>query len=217
MANQLSLYNRAIEVLGETRLASLTERRPIRFALDTVWEGGASSTGGVRAVLEMGLWNFAIRTVEASFDPDVTPDFGYRFAFSKPSDWVRTAALCTDEYFRSPLLDYRDEQDYWFCDFNIIYVQFVSNGATYGGDLSLWPESFTQAVATYFASRVVTGHTKDLEKVQLVNEQLRRHLMEARNRDAVNNPTAFPPAGSWVRARGGNDRGDRGSRNTLMG
>jgi hypothetical protein len=53
-----------------------------------------------------------------------------RGAFAKPTDWVDTSAVCQDEYFRVPLLQYADEVGYWFADLDEIYVKYVSDGAT---------------------------------------------------------------------------------------
>jgi len=214
MTTQLKLYNRACQFLGETRLASLTENRIVRFELDDVWEDG-----GVRRCLEAGLWNFAMRSVEVSYDPDVTPDFGYQYAFSKPSDWVRTAAMCSDEYFQVPLLAYVDEQDYWYCDLDTIYISYVSDDSNYGGDLSRWPETFADYAAMYFAVRVAPVLMKNNTRGrQALKKELRRTLIDAKNKDAMNEPVKFPAEGSWSRSRRGNtSRLDRGSRSVLMG
>src|SRR3546814_6155120 len=110
-ATQLSLYNGALRLCGEAKLANLTEDREPRYVLDDVWDDGA-----LRHCLQQGLWNFAMRTVEAEYSPSVEPSFGFRRAFDKPTDWVRTAAMASDEYFRCPLtsLGARDGGGFWF-------------------------------------------------------------------------------------------------------
>src|SRR5258708_823139 len=122
MTDKLSLYNGALtEFLGERKLANLTENREPRRVLDEIWDGGA-----LRYCLEQGLWNFAMRTIQLTYSPSVEPDFGFRYAFDKPTDWVRTAALCVDEFFRCPLLQYNDEAGFWFADIDTIYVRYIS-------------------------------------------------------------------------------------------
>ena len=98
MTDQLGLYNGALRMLGESRLSSLTEAVENRRLLDEVWDDGA-----VNSCLEFGYWNFATRTVQASYDPDATPAFGFTYAYSKPTDWIKTAAIASDEFFRNPL------------------------------------------------------------------------------------------------------------------
>lgn len=106
MASKLSLYNDANLILGERKLRSVSENRPSRRRLDTVWDGG-----GVRYCLEQGLWNHAMETQALSYSPSVTPAFGYIRAFDKPEHWRRTALVSTDEQFIDKLVDYVDERD----------------------------------------------------------------------------------------------------------
>src|SRR5438270_251157 len=78
---------------GERFLASLTEEREPRRLLDQAWASNA-----VRACLEMGQWNFAMRTIQIDYDSGVEPGFGYNRAFPKPTDWVNTTGVCEDEF-----------------------------------------------------------------------------------------------------------------------
>src|SRR5574343_760692 len=128
MATKISLYNNALLLLGERTLASLTESREVRRLLDKVWARPV-----VRECLEAGLWRFAMRTVELTYSPSVEPPFGYRYAFDRPSDLVRTAAVCQDEYLREPLLQYQIEGEYWYAELDTIYVRYVSDDDAYGG------------------------------------------------------------------------------------
>jgi hypothetical protein len=167
----------------------------------------------IKACLEQGLWNFAART--AKFTPEVgfVPAFGYKNQFIQPSDYVRLAAISTDEYFNSSLTRYTDEDGSWYADDSPIYVTYVSNDVNYGGALAKWPESFTTYVETYLATMAggrITG--KDMDE-----KLLRRALVDARSKDAMNEPTKFMPQGNWAQSRGGGTRRDRGSRNNLIG
>ncbi len=214
MATRLSLYNEALRILGERKLASLTEDRPIRRHLDDVWDDQ-----GVRRVLELGFWNFAIRTVKATFSPAIAPEFGFKRGFDKPLDYVRTAALTSDEHFQTPLLEYMDEVEHWFCDLDEIYVRYVSDDNAYGGDLSKWTGAFSNMAAHYFALQVVSFVTKGEEKKDGLQKDFKKSLTTARSQDAMNQPTAFPPTGSWVGSRlfGSQSRRDRGNRGSLTG
>src|SRR5260221_1483015 len=100
MTDQHSLYNGALRVLGQRKLAALTEESEPRHLLDDVWGEGA-----VDACLEEGLWNFAIRTARLDYSPSIEPDFGFSRAFDKPTDWIRTAGMAADGYFRVRLTD----------------------------------------------------------------------------------------------------------------
>ncbi len=212
--DKLSLYNGALRVLRETRIASLTEERPARYLLDDVWNDEPIET-----CLEMGLWNFAIKTIKISEDPDETMDFGFRYAFSKPTDWVRTAALSSDEYFTNPLVNYADETNFWYADIDPIFVRFVSNHADYGLNYELWTRLFRVYVHHYLANEIVGVHSTDDEFIKLVAVKTKDALKEAKNKDAMNDPPAFPPAGRWVRSRYSQSgtTNDRGNTRSLIG
>ena len=83
---KLLIYNDALMICGERKLASLTEDREPRHLLDHVWDNN-----GVDACLEQAQWHFAMKTVRLDYDPSVTPEFGYNRAFEKPSDWIITS------------------------------------------------------------------------------------------------------------------------------
>lgn len=211
--SKLSVYQGACLALGERRLLSPTENRESRRALDDIW-----ARDGVGSCLQMGLWNFAMRTIQYDYSPSVEPDFGYQRAFDKPTDWVRTAALCEDEFFKVPLLRYVDEAAYWYADLDTIYVRYVSNDTSYGFDYSKWPQNFTRFVELYFAWSVCERVTGSAEKKRDLERDMEIAKRQAKSTDAMDEATAFPPPGSWVRARQGKGRDlERGSRTQLIG
>lgn len=209
---RLSIYNGALRVCGERRLASLDENRKPRHLLDQVW----TEDNGVAACLEAGQWNFAMRTVRIDHDVDVEPQFGLLYAFTKPDDWVRTSAFCSDERFQVPLRDCKDEVGFWYSDVDPVYVRYVSKDSGFGLDFSLWPPSFIKFVHAHFANEIILDLTSDKEKVALVEVKRKKAVREALNRDAMNEPSQKPPPGSWVGARfgrgtpGSNDGGSSG-------
>ena len=192
-----------------TGLAEATESR---YLLDHVW-----NNGGVNNCLEAGQWRFALRTVELDYTSTVQPTFGLKRAFIKPTDWVITSGMSSDEYFNSPLLEYVDEAGYWYADVDVLYVRFVSNGASYGTNYTSWPAKFADFVAAHFASKIILKLTSDEEKRDSVLSYRKRALLEAKNIDAMGDPTRFPPSGSWVNSRRGGSRRDKGSRHNLIG
>lgn len=194
-ASKLGLYNAALRLIGERSLASLTEAREPRRALDEIYDGALAFC------LEQGQWNFATRSIEATPTASIDPGFGYVNAFLKPDDWVRTVGVCTDAYFREPLLEYTDEAGYWWSDLDDIFIRYVSNGANYGGDLSKWPASYQKFVELYMAVQVCPRLTSSESKSEVLKRDLHRALIEARSRDAMNEASVVLPAGSWVRSR----------------
>ncbi len=200
VATRLSLYNGALRICGDAKLSTITENREPRHLLDDVWDGGA-----LKHCLEQGYWNFAIRTTEAEASASVTPTFGFRYAFDKPSDWVRTAGIASDEYFRCPLsdLEYKDEAGYWFADIETIYVRYVSNDSSYGTDYSKWPESFRNFVEHYLAMQIMPRLKEAKISREDIGKLYRRALIDARSKDCMNEGASFMPQGSWASARHG--------------
>ena len=214
MTTKLLIFNGALRMCGERKLASLSENRQPRHLLDDEWADDA-----VDYCLSAGQWKFAKRTVEIASSVGVTPAFGYTKAFAIPDDFIRTAALCSDPYLRVPLLAYSQEQAYWFADVDPIYVSYISNDASYGGDMSRWPQEFVLFVQAYLAGKIVTALTQDKEQRKQSLGLERKYLLEAKSSDAMEGPSAFPPPGAWVSARLGRGAGrrDRGNRGALIG
>lgn len=192
MTTKLSLYNGALRVLGERKLASLSEDRLPRRLLDDVWDDGA-----VDYCLGQGDWTFATRTQMLEASNAIDPDFGYQYAFEKGSDWVETIAICSDEYFQNGILRYSDETDIIYCDLDTIYVKFTSNNSSYGGDYSLWPETFIDYVETYLASQIC----RTLQQKDFDEKKLERVLREAKNKDMKRKPPQVLPLGVLASSR----------------
>lgn len=214
MTTQLRLYNKALRNLGERRLSAVDENIEPRRILDDIYNDEA-----IKNCLEQGYWNFAMRTQEVSFDPGITPSFGYRFAFTKPDDWVNTYEISTNQYFDPPLLQFHDEGNNWFCDHQTIYIRYVSDDSAYGSDLSLWPETFAEFVGWYLAKEAagqITGTSADDPEIKKGFKDARK---EARSNDVLNQAVKFGPQGSWSGARAGRygGRSDRGNPGSLTG
>lgn len=215
MATKLTVYQGACAALGIRRLSSLTENQLSRREFDGIFERGA-----VRQCLSMGQWNFAIRTVKINYSSDIEPQFGLRRGFVKPDDWVRTTALCPDEYFAEPLtnINIADESGYWYADLDDLYVKFVSDDEQYGGDYSKWPENFSAMVEGFFAKEACLRLTQDKALKDRLDRDFDALLLKAKNTDAMDEGTKFPQLGSWSRARfSRTTRRDRGNRGSLLG
>jgi len=216
---RLKIYNGALLICSDTRLASLSEAREPRYLLDEIW-----NDGGVRYCLEQAQWHFAMRSSRLDYNPAIAPDWGFQRAFDKPTDWVSTSGVFYDEYHRSPLTQYADEVAYWFADQDEMFVKYVSDDDSYGMDYAKWPATFTEYVKAYFASKIVRKLPGGSEKVEDIvhptSGVLARALAVAKNRAAMTQPATFPTRGTWAAARhAGARRGfrDGGNPNSLIG
>lgn len=194
--SKLALYNGALLILGERKLASLSENREPRRALDDAYDDGVSYA------LESGFWNFAMRAVQIDNSASVTPTFGYTYAFTKPSDVVRIHSYGSNETFAPPLLTIVDEPNYWYANIDPLYVRYVSNDTAYGMDLSLWSAMFADYVMHHLAVKTCKRITGKMPDSDLQNRE-RRALARAQSKDAMDEPPGFPPRGSWATSRRG--------------
>lgn len=199
MADRLTIYNSALRALGERSLSSLTEEREPRYELDAIY----SPT--VLYCLEDGAWDFAMRTAQVDASLSVTPEFGYQYAFQKPSDWVRTFQVSPSELLTPPLVasEFTDEAGYWYANVDPLFVKFVSRDVAYGLDLARWPESFAAYVSSRLAWEISARLTSSEDKRQRLEKEMVRLRSNALAKDAINSPVAFAPPGSWSRARTG--------------
>lgn len=201
--SRLQLYNDALLLVGERSLTDLTVVEESRRLLDQVW-----NNGGVDACLEEAQWEFAMRTTRIDYDPSITPEWGYSRAFGKPTDWILTSGVFSDEFCRTPLLRYVDEAGYWFSDLDSIYVRIISNDPGYGGNLGLWPKSFTEFVAAHFGAQLVLKTTNDEARLRLfVNPENPTHsirgraLLKAKSKCAMASPMQVVAQGLWSSSR----------------
>lgn len=196
MASRLEIYRGALRLLGDAHgLSSLTEDGPARLALDNAWQPA------VDYMLAKGLWNFGIRSVELTEDEDVAPLFGYQYAFSKPSDWVRTVSISDDPTFREGYEDYEDETDYWYADPSPLYVRYVSSDEDYGWNIAKWRQPFAKALESYLAYEcglpISSGHGNRNDMFTLFGKLLK----EAKILDAVDERVRMKPEGRLVKSR----------------
>lgn len=217
--SRLVLYNIGLRAIGERSLNTLSDDAESRRLLDEVWSSGNGTSGNsaVRYCLEQGFWKHAMRAVELGADSGVSVEFGFSYAFAKPSDFVKLDMLSGDETFSTPLGRYEFERDNIFADVDPLYMRFVSDHADYGGDLTLWPESFTLWAGHWMGMQVAPRLKSDIDMERL-EKRTKQLLADARAKDGVTGPARVPPLGNWASSRFGTSSSfrDRGPRNRLI-
>ena len=120
-------------------------------------------------------------------------------------------AICSDEFFKSPIYNYPDENNFWFCDLDTIFIKFVSDDDEFGRDYSLWTELFRNAVGAKMAKELAISLTKSKSIKDEMKAELKAYLKDAKSLDAMSKPTTFKPPGSWVSTRVLTGRSFRGT------
>lgn len=202
-ADKLTIYNGALNACKSRRITTLTDDVEARYVLDDNWDRDF-----VNNILEDGLWNFAMRTVQIDLDTSYTDPLGGGWnRFDLPSDWIRVAQISSNASFADPDLSFMIEQNYIYSTLSTLYVRYVSNGDAYGNDYSLWPSSFRRYAEAYLGLLSIgrlADADSDFDKLEV---RVQRYLTKARSRDAMKEPTKFPPESPWNRARFGRRTG----------
>ncbi len=192
--DRLGLYNKALRHLGERKLASLTDDSEARYYLDDEYDEA------LLFCLRQAFWNFAIRAASIDASTDITPSFGYRYAFEKPADWVKTLLVSSDQYFNLPLTDYQDEHGYWLSNLTPMYLRYISG--TLGVDPVMFPPDYAEYVGVYLGSLILPRITqKSAPEVEAMEKKVDRFRKVAQANDAIDQPPGHRPLGSWVTSR----------------
>lgn len=187
-------------LLGERKLASLTEAREPRRVLDDIFDQQ------VAYCLERKYWNFGYRSVSIDSSSTITPGFGFTRAFRIPNDWVRTRRLSSSPTLEPPLIQVAEESGYWYANLTPIYVQYNSKDPLYGMNFGLWPASFTDYVAHRFARIAaprIPGKAELLDGPNGLIKQENDAYKVSAAICAMNEAIGFAPQGAWSRSRRG--------------
>lgn len=184
MASVISVCNRALTLLGEAAITSLTENTKAARECNRIFDDIR------RRELRKHIWNFA-RT-RATLAPDsVAPAFGYNYQFTLPSDWIRTvpqnssADLITEG--RKTLTNETDTLD-------LVYIRDVT-------DVGQWDELFADVVACALAAALAEKITQSSDKRELAKSEYRTALAEARRVNAFEKVADVEPEDTWITAR----------------
>lgn len=231
-SSTLAIYNGALRLLGKRLLTNFDDRMIARRVYNASGEAATKESAGrpaslpvqdvegemalrrlldesydsaVLYLLEQGLWNFASRTVAIESETAVEPAFGYTYVFEKPDDYVRLVAIGDNGSLWPPIDDYLDEGAYWNANCDPLYVQYVSNDASYGLNTSLWPQTFKRLLEAYLALQIAPDPHASISaaKLQELKDHYSRMLRDARSKDAFNQAPQRPPPGRLSRSRSG--------------
>lgn len=167
MATKLSIYNKALRHLGETRLTATTDTVPSRYEIDDAW------ADVLLQVLRDAPWNFA--TVTATLSSTTGTIAGYTYVFTHPSDCVRIIQVAGDTAFASEI-DHRVEGLKIHTKQTPAYIRYVSNALDDDDDIATWPIEFVEAVALRIAAEICERMTQNRQRAQDLLEAYGRAL-----------------------------------------
>lgn len=196
MATKLGIYKGTLRLIGPHELSTITDDRFERYKLDEIYDDA------VQHLLEQGMWNFATRYEELSTPASPTdPHAGYDYAYSKPSDFVRLVAISDNASFDGTFEAYQVQQSYFYTDAEELHLLYVSNHASYGLDLTKWPQSFAKTLEAYMAFESGLPISGDRGNRNDMMGLYRDRLAKAKTLDAVDERVQWKKPGRWTRAR----------------
>lgn len=177
---EVGICSNALLRLGGRPFSSFTEADAGDANLDHVRLAANLWPTVRRSVLRAATWNCAIKRVLLS--PDAAPPpFGYAYQFQRPTDWLRTLYIGSDECDR---LDYRMEGNRFLSNESALPLRYVfdnDNPAT-------WDASLVNAMETAMAQAMCYAVTGSASMRDTLSQELRMVLAQARNVDGQDDP-----------------------------
>lgn len=198
MTSKTDMLKGACIKLGVARPASFNEEtEPARLAREIF-------PRLARAELRKHPWSFAITSTSLGRLADPVGG-NFRAAFNLPTDLLRILQF-NNSWIVFGLSVVTDGSD---APYTIEGRTLLSNDATarirYVRDLSedtaLWDASFVEAFTCMLAVEMAPSLTKDKQKVRDCTAQYRQAIADARRANALEQPPAEIPDGSWVVSR----------------
>ncbi len=182
MASKVEICNFALQNLGANNITSLNENTTEAIECNLRFDSSR------RALLQMHLWNFAIKRAVLNRETS-TPAFNYNYQFALPSDFLYAVMTGLEENFQSPApqivntnLYVNDVPSYGGIDkyriegrkllsyeetVNLIYVADVEDTSSYSA-------TFTELLARYLSYQIayrVVGSKSERDTQKQIFEQ----------------------------------------------
>ena len=184
---KLSLYNDALVLLGERRLASDTEDREPRYDLDSLYDFGA-----VDYCLEIVKPRYSTLMTQLTGAPPAG-DSGYDFEVPLAADFIAVfdeidgkPAVYQDAREESPITRFIREGTNLLMDFEFPFVRYVKEHSD--AQLPNMPFSFGRVVSCYLARELAWKYDPDAEEE--IQTKLEQRIEASREIEVSNAPSA---------------------------
>lgn len=189
MASEVEICNRALQMVGASRISVLTDNNPRAQECNRAYEPIRD------AELRAHPWAFAIRRKSLAADSD-SPSFGRENAFQLPSDFLRLQPLYPED---------NDWDQDWLIEGRKIYtddesplkIRYVARIE----DPNTFDPLFREALAAKIAEAICEPLTQSNTKMARVQNDYTRYIREARRTNAIERPAQEPPTDPWITAR----------------
>ena len=198
MASEVSICNRALQLLGADTIIALTDDTSRARTMATAYQAVRD------AELERRKWRFAIKRVQLAA-LSTAPVFGYAYQYQVPNDYLRLIPG-GDLVSVADLSDYRTgssalyvvEGDKILTDLgaplSIRYLARIEDSATFS-------PSFSEALSARLADDCCERITQSDSKRQLAMAAYSRAVKEAVRANAIEAAPESQADGEWIMAR----------------
>jgi hypothetical protein len=156
--SKLSVMNDALSLLGDHRLATVTDDVEARYALDNSWDRA------VAFVFQAAFWRFALKTASLVHNGGLTALAGYTSTFAQPAGFYRPHAVFVLSGARECPVDIRHQGVTFHANTTPIYLRYIDS--TLVATPASWPELVAKAVAAYLAFDVSSRVSQDPQAPQ---------------------------------------------------
>lgn len=188
MNSETELFNKALRLLGQSRLLSTTDNSPVASACNDCYPSDRD------AVLRAHPWNCAIARESLSMLSDEAVEVGTEgvTVWQLPADCLRVLDVEADCDL------WRVEGDTIVCDATSVAIRYVRRIE----NVNEFDALLVEAVATKLASSIAIAVTGDSQKVSQMTQLHQMAMNEARYIDAVERRRDSHAANTYRNARG---------------
>jgi len=195
MPSKVDVANRALRMVGATRITSFTQGTPSANAVNDIYDEV------LKELLASAEWKFAKKRSNLARS-STTPVYEYDYAYALPSDWLRTVDVHNNDNgignfkYREAqvgsqnVLETNEEQVY------LTYVYFEQ-------DPNLMTPTFRTALSTALGRDLAVPLSESGTLRTRLESRATRSLFKAMSVDAIGSTPKSRPQGSWATARYG--------------
>ena len=189
MASKTGIINLALRNIAASRITSATDGSKNANVANDLYDET------LERCLRAGNWNFATHRVKL-VQLAAAPVSGFKNAFTKPADWVRTVAVHDNDQGVGTV-KFKLEGIGFLSDVEELWLTYVR--------LEVDPNQMTADFRDYFARELAKGMALSVAASNTVREENREEVKAAKGTalsvDAIEDIPEQQPQGSWVEDR----------------
>ena len=193
MASAVEICNRALQLLGASRIVSLSDASVNARACNNAYDPVR------RAELRANNWNFSIKRARLPVS-GVAPAFGRTNAFPLPTDYLRLLPPYPEDNLNSRdwLIEQHESQRCVLTDDSApLDVRYVADVT----DPNLMDALFQESLAYAMAAAMCEELTQSNSKLEAVTGGYQFKVAEAKRVNAIENVPTVPVEDTWVTVR----------------